>query len=480
MSDRLAWLKSLDPASRQWLLKEIRTVLDTDRLQDYRPYPKQHHFHTLGTRYLERMLRAGNQYGKTMSAGAEMAMHLTGEYPHWWWGKRFTRPILGWVTGESGDAVRDNGQRILLGGPGEHGTGWIPKRCLTNVYGRAHGVSDLYSFIRIRHVSGGTSLLRTRYYEQGRKKWQGPTVDVVWLDEEPPKDIFAEAQARTVASGGILMLTFTPILGRSEVVLMFLSPTKRGTARAEVVMKHEDAYHLPPIQALEDKYERHEWEARIYAEPAMGEGLIFPVIEQDFVCKPIEIPSWWPQIGGIDFGYEHPTSAVRLAWDRDTDIVYVTREYRVSKQTPGHHAIALKGWGRLPFAWPHDGEKFQAGTGASLSDDFRKGGLKMLPQHAHFQPNSAESRQGAAGKHRVSVDRGLSMMLERMETGRLKVFKSCTMWQEERRLYHRKDGKVVKKDDDLMDATRYALMMLRHASDGRKRQSVSRPQNWQV
>ena len=72
------------------------------------------------------------------------------------------------------------------------------------------------------------------------------------------------------------------------------------------------------------------------------------------------------------------------------------------------------------------------------------------------------------------------MMLERLETGRLKVFKTCTMWQEERRLYHRKDGKVVKKDDDLMDATRYALMMLRHASDGRKSQSVSRPQNWQV
>jgi hypothetical protein len=30
-------------------------------------------------------------------------------------------------------------------------------------------------------------------------------------------------------------------------------------------------------------------------------------------------------------------------------------------------------------------------------------------------------------------------------------------------MYHRKDGKVVKIDDDLMDATRYALMMKRHA-----------------
>jgi hypothetical protein len=31
------------------------------------------------------------------------------------------------------------------------------------------------------------------------------------------------------------------------------------------------------------------------------------------------------------------------------------------------------------------------------------------------------------------------------------------------RLYHRKDGKVVKEHDDLLSATRYAIMMLRHA-----------------
>lgn len=54
-------------------------------------------------------------------------------------------------------------------------------------------------------------------------------------------------------------------------------------------------------------------------------------------------------------------------------------------------------------------------------------------------------------------------MLDRMQTGRLKVAEHLADWWEEFRLYHRKDGKVVKEGDDLMSATRYGLMMLRHA-----------------
>ena len=61
------------------------------------------------------------------------------------------------------------------------------------------------------------------------------------------------------------------------------------------------------------------------------------------------------------------------------------------------------------------------------------------------------------------VEAGLMDMLDRMQTGRFKVFSTCVEWLEERRLYHRKDGKVVKIRDDTISASRYALMMLRHA-----------------
>ena len=62
-----------------------------------------------------------------------------------------------------------------------------------------------------------------------------------------------------------------------------------------------------------------------------------------------------------------------------------------------------------------------------------------------------------------SVEAGLIEMLERMQTGRFKVFSHLNEWFEEFRMYHRKDGKVVKVDDDLMAATRYAYMMRRFA-----------------
>ena len=54
-------------------------------------------------------------------------------------------------------------------------------------------------------------------------------------------------------------------------------------------------------------------------------------------------------------------------------------------------------------------------------------------------------------------------MLDRMQTGKFKVYNTLNDWFEEFRLYHRKDGKVVKLYDDLMAATRYAVMMLREA-----------------
>jgi hypothetical protein len=72
--------------------------------------------------------------------------------------------------------------------------------------------------------------------------------------------------------------------------------------------------------------------------------------------------------------------------------------------------------------------------------------------------NHAAFEDGTAG-----VEAGLFAMLERMQTGRFKVFRHLADWFEEFRLYHREDGRVVKLRDDLISATRYGLMCLRHA-----------------
>jgi hypothetical protein len=65
---------------------------------------------------------------------------------------------------------------------------------------------------------------------------------------------------------------------------------------------------------------------------------------------------------------------------------------------------------------------------------------------------------------RISTEAGIQEMLTRMMSGRFKVFRHLNAWFEEFDLYHRKDGLIVKVDDDLMSATRVGIMDLRHAA----------------
>lgn len=75
----------------------------------------------------------------------------------------------------------------------------------------------------MKHVLGGVSTIQFTSYDQGRKKWQGPTIDWLWLDEEPPLDVYMEAIARTNVGLGPVWIAFTPLRGVSEVVRMFLA-----------------------------------------------------------------------------------------------------------------------------------------------------------------------------------------------------------------------------------------------------------------
>ena len=63
------------------LLEEKKRRKDGNQLQAYHAYAKQAEFHAKGASFRERLLMAGNQLGKTWSAGFESAMHLTGRYP---------------------------------------------------------------------------------------------------------------------------------------------------------------------------------------------------------------------------------------------------------------------------------------------------------------------------------------------------------------------------------------------------------------
>jgi phage terminase large subunit-like protein len=396
---------------------------------------------------------AGNQLGKTLAGGMEAAMHASGRYADWWKGKRFDRPTVGWACSVSGEVARDTVQRILLGRSGAIGTGTIPKDAILETV-TARGIADLVGTIKVQHVSGGVSLIGLKSYLAGREAFQGETLDWAWADEEPPADVFTELLTRLNVGNGPLWLTQTPLLGISEVVRRFLH--EKSPDRHVTFMTISDVTHFSEEekQRIIASYPKHELEARTKGIPILGSGRIFPVEEAKIAIEHRDFPSHWPRIGGMDFGWDHPFAAVELVWDRDSDVVYVAKIHRLKESTPLEHAAAIRSWGRdLRWAWPRDGKRETLeGAGIALAEQYRAQGLYMLPDHAQFEDGS------------VSVEAGLMTMLDRMRTGKLKVFKEHLDWWEEFRLYHRKDGRVVKEGDDLLCATRYALMMLRHAT----------------
>lgn len=199
-------------------------------------------------------------------------------------------------------------------------------------------------------------------------------------------------------------------------------------------------------------YPTHEREARAKGIPTLGSGRIFPVCEDDIKVKAFAIPEHWAQLGALDFGWDHPTAGVHIGWDRDSDCIYIINTYRKKEATPIIHAAAVKAWGDwLPWMWPHDGLQHDKGSGDELAEQYRKQGLKMHHERVTFEDGS------------FGVEAGLMDMLDRMQTGRWKVFDHLNDWFDEFRLYHRKDGKVVKEYDDIMSASRYALMGKRFA-----------------
>lgn len=405
---------------------------------------------------------AGNQLGKTWAGGFETAMHLTGIYPEKWEGKRFDGPIKCWVAGVTGESTRDNPQRVLMGELGKQGTGTIPGKCIVDVTS-ARGVADLLDTVIVRHISGETSSIGFKAYEKGREKWQGETLDWIWFDEEPPLDIYTEGLTRTNVRNGSTIITFTPLLGMSDTVMRFIGETKSPDTHV-TNMTIEDAEHYTQEQRekIIASYPAHEREARVRGTPMLGSGRVFPIPEEALYEDNMQIPAHWPRIVGIDFGVGHPFAAVWLAWDRDTDTVHVYDTYRITDKGPNDHVPAIRSkapW--IPVAWPHDGlQRDKGGSCEQLANQYRDGGLNMLPDKATFE-------EGGYG-----VEAGIADMLARMETNRFKVNKYQKDWLEEFRLYHREKGLLVKVRDDLLSATRIGIMMLRYAEVMKKSQPL--------
>jgi phage terminase large subunit-like protein len=456
--------KALKLEEMEKLVAEKRERETFSRIDFLRPYPWQTQFLESSKDNAQTLLMAANRVGKTYIGAANLSYHATGLYPSWWKGHKWEAPLTCWAAGVSSESTKDILQNELLGPPDDpsmRGSGTIPKHCIGETTRKAQVPNALQSVLVKHHTNGvfdGWSRIVFKAFEQGESKFMGVSVHEIWLDEQPPDGLFTQCITRTANTGGHVTMTFTPEDGVTPVIHQFTKNRQKGQALLHATW--ENAPHLTKEvqEQLLSVYGTHEREMRSRGIPIFGSGPVFEAMEDNFVIDPMEIPDYWPAICGLDLGWDHPTAAVWLRWDRDADIIYVVDEYRQNKTVIAIHAASLNSRVPCPIVWPHDGMAHEKGSGVSMADQYRAAGAQMLP--VHFTNPLAP---GESGKGNFKVEPGINAMAERLLTGRMKVFRTCRDWLEEYRMYHREDGIIHPLQDDLMSASRYAVQSLRFA-----------------
>lgn len=410
-------------------------------------YPKHLAFFDAGLRFKERLFMAANRVGKSEGGAFEVTCHLTGRYPTWWTGRRFDGPVEVWACGTTSETTRDIVQTKLFGAADQVGVwagGMVPPNLITKHTRRPHGLPNSLESVWIKHVSGGVSMVGLKTYEQGRKSFEGTAKHVIWCDEEPPADCYTEMLYRTLTTQGIVLTTFTPLQGMSEVVTGFLEPTEEARAHKHYIQAGwQDVPHLSEGDkaALMATTPPYQIKARTEGEPVLGSGAIYPLAEETIKVPTRVIPESWRRVYGMDVGWNR-TAVIWAAQDPGSHAIELYDEHYMGQGEPASHAAAIKA----------RGDWIQGVIDPASKGRSQKDGEQLIATYRFDLGLRIQPAQNA-------VEAGILEVWNLMITGRLRVQQHLTNWFSEFRKYHRDEqGKIVKANDHLMDATRYLVV----------------------
>lgn len=477
-------LKRLDSARLSALQDYTISVADDMRynqLKYFRPFDYQKKFFLTG-KEPRRGILAANRIGKTVSTCYETALHLTGEYPDWWEGHKFTTPITAFVAGEGWQQVALVLQAELMGSvdvkqQDNIGTGMIPRKNVVFDSIRSDGPNILT--VEILHKTGQKSTLIFGNYTQEVRQLQGFKLNLVVFDEQPPDDTFSELVTRTATTQGQVLCSFTPLKGLNGLVSKFWN--------------HEDGYEFIRVswddvpeydpwdqpfllkttrEQLERDYLPYEREARIRGIPVMGLGAVF-MIKNWPTYKGSEIDLTGPHMErliALDLGLVNDATVISLMyWDPREKIGYLHKQLVIggrSRLANGEtsnideanptgyiqHLMQPTVFG-APIVLPADANTAGRYTMSALSirELFESYGLNVYEKAIMNPPDQN-------GKITNDKNYGINAMRQMLEAGSLMINENCVEFLRQAQNYFVDKNGRFSDPDDAIDSARYALL----------------------
>ena len=431
---------------------ELKRRRDDDFLSKYNSgdkiHKKQVAFHKCQKR--NRWVFGGTRSGKTECGAVECVYMARGIHPY----RENRKDSVGWVVSLSGQVQRDVAQKKIL-----HylRRDWIEEVVMLS--GRKDAPeSGIIDFIRVKNVFGGVSVIGFKSCDQGREKFQGASLDYVWFDEEPTKDIYLECRMRVMDKKGDIFATMTPLKGLTFVYEEIYLNKKKDPEIWYEFMEWKDNPYLDSeeVDLMEGCMDERTLQSRRFGRFGASEGLVYPEFDESVhIIEPFEVPKEWQDNISIDPGLNNPLSAHWYAVDFD-DNVYVVYEHYEAGKDIDYHAQALKDiCARL--GWKRDTRGRICALIDSASKQRTLSGVKSVAELFYERGilvNPDVEKDLFAGiaqvKSYLRRDNGLPNIY---------IFNCCTQLIREIKGYFWGSGDAPRKaDDHALDELRYYLM----------------------
>ena len=440
-----------------------------NQLKYFRPLPYQEKFFNITAP--RKALIAANRTGKSVASAVELSYHLTGEYPPWWKGRVYKSSIVAMVCGESWSQLSKVAQYHLFGvfsmkNFRELGSGYIPKHCIDLSLITIDGANCLT--IAIKHSSGDYSTLFFSNYRQSPDTLQGFNLDVLVVDEQPPDGFYGEAITRTANTNGIMLGSFTPLKGQTQLVNSFWS----GVEDHEFInVTWDDMPYVDPWghnlfsaearKTLIAGYSPHEIDARTKGIPSLGMGSIFKVLdwptyengEHDFDKLNLN------RLISLDLGaIKDPTVISFLFYDKFKDIIYLDSQLTLRNNATAIDNIIStllrpKCLG-TPVLLPADGKQVGRYTQSAMSvhQALKEANINVIEDSV---PALMHKQSPPISNHKSY---GLAEMQNRINSGRFFINKDCKDFLSEARNLHVRENGCYEGKDDHVDSARYGVL----------------------